>query len=115
MRKFACLLLAFLLVGCGYSSRDNELVGQAKRLSNRTPVLCPDYLAFEVSMGVMHNGTGSISAEDVWFSVRDQRLAAILEKAVLSGSIVHVKYNDIRFSYCKASYELTDVSIEDSK
>jgi hypothetical protein len=28
--------------GCGYSSMDNELIAQPKKIFNQTPVVCPD-------------------------------------------------------------------------
>lgn len=39
MKRFVILTLALGLAGCGNTAVDNELVGQAKKLAQATPIL----------------------------------------------------------------------------
>lgn len=102
MRKVLIVgLLSSALAGCmGYSARDAEVIGQAKRLSNVTPLLCFDYMAFDLSLGIMQNGTGSMSREDKWFVVGQGVNVGELKKAVERGAIVKVVYDEQRMAPC---------------
>ena len=111
-KVFYIALLAVSLTACGYESRDNELSGQAKKIVHATPLFCPNHDDFEVSMGIVRNGTGSMSTEDVWFTVQNPEQIAVLKKAADAGSIVHVKYDVRRFAFCQHNHILTDVIIE---
>lgn len=74
----AVLTLPLALGGClGHTSRDNEAVGQVKRVHNNTPLLCPDYKDVDISLGVMRNGVGSMSTQDKWFFIQDDAQAAL--------------------------------------
>lgn len=106
-----CALVALLLAGCGDSAHDGDLIGQAKKVTNVTPLICRDYIAFDVSLGVMKGGSGSMSSQDMWFTVRNQSDVATLEKAVAQAAIVHVKYDTRRFAICTEDYILTSIEI----
>jgi hypothetical protein len=93
-------MLSLMLCGCGNSAIDGELIGQAKKVTNVTPLLCPDYVAFDVSLGVMRNGTGSMSTQDVWFTVRPSVDIRLLKEAVDKGALVRVKYDRRRLAIC---------------
>jgi hypothetical protein len=108
---FAMIAAAFSMAGCGNSSTDGEMIGQAKRLTNVTPLLCMNYPAFDLSLGVMQNGTGSMSTQDIWFTVVNPMAMASLRTAVDSGSIVRVVYDERRFAPCSEDHWLKDVEI----
>ena len=97
-------LLLLALTGCarmcGYSGRDSELIGQVKKVSHRTPLICPDWDAVDISLGVFRNGVGSASKEDVWMTVRDPATFEFLKKASESGSLVRIKYDEYRVTFC---------------
>lgn len=107
MQKFLCLVLA--LSACGYSSVDNELTGQVKRVKKRTPMVCPDYVEVDVSLGIMRNGVGSMSTEDVWLLVESYADIALLEKAAEEGGVVKVHYDVKRLTLCVPDHRLTKV------
>lgn len=104
---------ALVLSACGHTSMDNEMTGQAKKLTHETPLICPDYIAFDLSLGVMQNGTGSMSTQDIWFVVRNVQDFERLKAAVEAGKIVKVKYNELRgFSaFCVYDHEMTGFSL----
>jgi len=99
--------------GFGNSQVGGEAIGQAKKVSNATPVLCPDYTYFDMSMGVLRNGVGSMSTQDMEFTIRsaDPNLIALLKDAANSGKIVKVTYNTRRAAVCTEDYILTGAEI----
>lgn len=102
MKKAKVLLSAALLAtlaGCGYSSQDNELVGQVKRVMRNTPIVCPDYYVADISMGVMRNGVGSVSKEDVWAVVPADKVDQF-KKLAETGEPVKVSYDVKRLVLC---------------
>lgn len=112
MMKHAWIFAALLLLaGCGYTSRDNELTGQAKKIENYTPLICQDYKAFDISLGVMQGGTGSMSTQDKWLTIADEKLIPALEQAVSKGSIVKIYYNERRFTWCQPNAIITSVEV----
>lgn len=107
--RWMLLVLTLCVAGCGYSSRENELTGQAKKAVHNTPVLCPDYTVVDISLGVMRGGVGSMSTQDVWVVVpsRETAALAVLKKAVDEGGIVKVKYDELRVAICTEDYIVT--------
>jgi len=91
----ALLTLALVvgLAACGNSSTDNELTGQVKKVVHNTPIICPNYVTADLSLGVMRNGVGSMSSQDVWVTVEDKDQIKLLEEAAKSGAIINAKYN----------------------
>jgi hypothetical protein len=114
MKKSSVYLtaLAVLSLGaCGNSAVDGELIGQVKKVSHVTPLICPDYYAVDVSMGVMRNGTGSMSTQDMWLTVADFQALAGLQKMASDGSLVKVHYNTRRAAFCTEDYILTAAEV----
>lgn len=108
MKKLVLGLM--FLVGCGYSSVDNELIGQVKKVKHMTPIVCYDYSTADVSLGIMRNGVGSLSNQDVWLTV-PEKLEEEFKKANESGAIVKIKYKEWRATLCIPEYEATSIEI----
>lgn len=106
-------LLAMLLVasGCGNSSTQNELVGQVKKIKNQTPLICPDRVDVDVSLGVMRNGVGSMSTQDLWLTVPNGEAMGVLKKAAESGNPVKVVYDVRRVTLCSNQEQVTHAEI----
>ena len=110
-------LLAFVLLslaGCGYSSRGNEAIGQPKKISHDTPIFCSDYDSVDISLGVMRNGVGSMSTQDMWFAFAphdDQKNEDTLLKAIKDGKLVKFTYDYRRLSICQEAPQVTSVEI----
>lgn len=114
MKKLLMAGLVLSLTGClGHTSTGNELVGQVKRVQHKTPLLCPDYVHVDISLGVMRNGVGSMSTQDIWLWVQNSTDVAVLEKAAQNGQIVKVNYDVARGRWfeCVEKEELTRVEI----
>lgn len=117
--KLIVLISAALLAGIvglvaasGLSSSGNELEGQVKKVVRRTPLLCPDYVEVDVSLGILRNGVGSISKEDVQLYVADERMVEVLQRAAKSGAPVTVGYDVQRLGVCRPDHWLTSVAVE---
>lgn len=100
-----------LLFGCGNSSTDGELTGQVKKVTHVTPLFCSDYYAVDISLGVMRNGTGSMSTQDMWLTIRDDRDMTFLRSAAENGQIVKVRYDTKRMAICTEEHILTSVVV----
>ena len=105
------LVLVAGLAACGNSSTDNELTGQVKKVVHHTPIVCPNFVAADISLGVMRNGVGSMSSQDVWVTVEDKDQVKLLEEAAKSGAIVNAKYSVARVTFCVEDHILTSVSL----
>lgn len=106
-----CLLLALTLTSCGYTSVNNVAVVQIKSLHNETPLLCFNYNWLDASLGVMRNGTGSVSTEDIRFQIMNENQREILQEAADAGKLARVTFRDRRFVFCTYSREITNVEI----
>lgn len=100
-----CILSAFTFAatGCGRSITNGELIGQVKKVQPHTPIICPEYVTADVSMGVMNNGVGSMSTHDIQVVVPNEFEKAFTE-ASESGKIVKIHYDTWRFAPC-SEYE----------
>lgn len=107
--KKLILITAMFLIGCGYSSKDNEVVGQVKRVMVNTPIICPDFYDVDLSMGMMKNGTGSVSKEDLWLYIPDKAVYETLKQAASSGIPVKITYDVKRTTYCVEDHVVTKV------
>ena len=105
------LLAAFCLIGCGYSSVDNELIGQPKKIFHQTPLICPNRSDVDISLGVMRDGVGSMSSQDMFLTVNNPNDLKTLESAIADGKLVKIKYNDYRFTWCQLSENVTSVTV----
>ncbi len=95
---------------------DGELIGQAKKIRLATPLwssICPTYYSLNVSVGVIQNGTGSMSTQDVWLTVRDTADLPAMQKAVEAGAIVKVKFDTRRLAACTDDYYVTAFQLTD--
>ena len=107
----AALVASVSLTGCGHIAVDGELTGQAKKVTTVTPLFCENYVAFEMSMGVLQNGTGSVSTQDMWFTVKNVEDLATIKKAVETAAIVKVTYDTLRSPICIAQEVMTSIEI----
>jgi hypothetical protein len=112
MKQYITILFFISIIGlmlttssCGYSSMNNESVGQVKSVRNVTPLFCPNYSLVDVSLGVMQNGTGSVSKQDVEFVVSDIESFNFLMIAQDSGKLVKIHHNDKRLVFCTDTSE----------
>lgn len=115
MKNLLLILLITSFIGCGYSSRQNEAIGQVKKVMQETPLVCPDYVLTDISLGVMVNGVGSMSHEDLWFYVSDSELIKTLKIANETGKIVKIKYDMKRITWCVPPHVITSVEIMETK
>lgn len=111
MNKSICLVIA-ITAACGNSSRGSELTGQVKKVIERTPLVCPDYTEADVSLGVMRNGTGSMSHEDVAVVVEDSQVA-MLQTAARTGALVRITYDERRVALCWPDRRAVRVELAD--
>lgn len=117
MCLFGVIFGAYLIY-CGFTTmyaRDGELIGQAKKLTMVTPFwssICPAYYALDVSLGVLQNGVGSISPQDVEFTVQDVVDLRAMTDAVARGAIVKVRYDTRRLAACTEDYLATGFSAQ---
>ncbi len=110
MKRILALATAVLLLsGCGYVGREGEMIGQAKKLVRTTNLICPDYMSFDISLGVLQGGTGSMSTHDIWLTVRSDVDIKPLKAAVDAGAIVRVRYDEPRMfsKFCNDGFIMT--------
>jgi hypothetical protein len=100
MKNLILVFAILALSGCGYKSRNNELIGQVKKVMSQTPLICPDYNEADVSLGVIRNGVGSMSSQDKWLHVSSEKDLETIRAANESGAIVKIKYDVRRVTFC---------------
>jgi hypothetical protein len=105
------LVLFLFLCSCGFEARNNELVGQVKKVIDVTPLICGDYTTADISLGVVRNGTGSMSKEDVIVVVDNHVDVATLKKAAETGDLVKVTYDVKRATVCEPDHRATAVML----
>jgi hypothetical protein len=110
MRSFIVGLLALFLVGCGYESIDNKMTGQVKKVHHNTPIFCSDYFSADVSLGVMRNGVGSMSTQDVEVVV-DDRDKDKFETAAATNQIVEIGYKVKRVTFCRPDHVSDSIKV----
>lgn len=111
------ITLALFIAACGNTSTANEAVGQVKKVIKHTPLLCPDYTEVDVSLGVLRNGVGSMSKEDVEIVIDPAEASTIatFQKAAESGAIVHVVYDVKRLALCWPEHRFVSVTVEQAE
>lgn len=115
MKNMLLLSWFICLTACGTSSSGNESVGQIKKVTNETPLICPDYTEVDVSLGVIRNGVGSMSKEDLILAIDNSERDTItkLKKAAEDGSIVKFNYDIRRIAPCWPDHRLaSDITVE---
>jgi hypothetical protein len=111
MKKIIMIIALLALSACGYSQVESEAIGQVKKVANMTEILCPRRVDVDISLGIMRDGVGSMSSQDVWLTVKDPKHVVILKKANESGKLVKFKYDVARYNFCWEQKELIDVEI----
>jgi len=91
------------------------MVGQVKKVVEQTPIICGDYAEADISLGVLRNGGGSTSKEDVILYVTDQSLVPLLKQAAEAGTPVKVTYDIQRLAVCRPDHWLTSVQVIEAK
>lgn len=109
--KNIVLLLALSLSGCVFEARNNELIGQVKKVKNSTPILCPKRVDVDISLGIIRNGIGSMSSEDTWATVSNPEHIEILKNANENGSLVKITYDTYRLTFCQERINVTNVEL----
>jgi hypothetical protein len=97
---------------CGNSTTDSEVTAQVKKVIRRTPLVCPDYVEVDVSLGVMRNGIGSMSHEDMKLRLMDESQVPALEKAAKDGAIVTLRYDEARMYMCYPERKLKSWQVD---
>ena len=111
--RIVAIIMLVSLSGClGYAGKDIEVVGQIKRIVKNTPLICSDFIDADLSMGVMRNGTGSVSKEDIWIVI-DIKEADTLRAAMEHGDLVKITYNLKRVDVCTDGRYATSVEVID--
>lgn len=113
--KVLCVGSLLLLTTCGYSQKDGDLIGQAKKVSSRTNILCPNYKMVDVSLGILQNGVGSMSGQDMWLQLTNEADYALLRDAASHGKIVKLTYNTRRLAICTEENIVTSASLAETK
>jgi hypothetical protein len=111
MRKTVIAALLLSLSACGYSSLDSEMMGQVKKVDHSNPIICPAYYRVDISLGILRNGVGSMSTQDVWVTVDDKSHLDVLKAAAASGDLVKVTYDERRVVLCTEEKIVTKVEI----
>jgi hypothetical protein len=106
----SCLIMAGcggMNDGCmGWSAREITGSGQVKRVWKETPMLCPDSYAVDISLGVMRNGVGSVSTQDIVLFVEEKDVAK-LKIAAEMGAIIDFTYDVRRETVCVNNKRMT--------
>jgi hypothetical protein len=109
MITLGCAIL--FMTSCGYESKQNDLTGQVKKVVHETPLLCDEFDAVSISLGVIRNGVGSMSTEDINMYVANKTDVELLKQAAELGQLVKITYDDRRFAWCVPSHWVTHVLI----
>lgn len=104
-------MIAVMITACGYSQVESEAIGQVKKVANMTEILCSPRTDVDISLGVMINGVGSMSSQDIWLTVKDKSQIKILKEANETGKLVKITYDVARANFCWESRELTSVEL----
>lgn len=110
--RFVIAFVLCLAASCGWTSAGNEAVGQVKKVIKKTPILCPDYTVVDISLGVMRNGVGSVSHEDLELVAEDPKDIDLLKTASITGEIVKFSYDVKRVALCWPDDRLTHAEID---
>lgn len=100
-----------LMTGCGDLSRGTEAVGQVKSVYNETPLIFPDYVQVDLSLGVMRNGVGSMSTQDIFVLLKDPMDIALAKQAQQEGQLVKVTYDHQRLNFWSEARQATKIEL----
>lgn len=102
--KHVLLGAALLLSSCGNSATDIELTGQLKAAGVATNLICPDYFYLDMSMGVIKDGTGSVSKDDIFVTLYGRQEYKKYQELAKVGAIITVHANMRRAAFCTETY-----------
>ncbi len=111
MKTFFIVVVALMLTACGYSGVDSQVIGQVKKVRHETPLFCSDNDYVDVSLGVMRNGVGSMSTQDMLLQIKSPEQKASLQQAVLTGKLVNITYDSKRWSWCYYTNEIKTITV----
>lgn len=115
MRKLLIMTMVVVCMsGCGKSSVDTEVIGQIKKLETRTPIVCGDYKQVDLSLGIVTNGTGSMSRDDMTIQVTDKQFEE-LKRLQAENKLVTITYDTNRFVFCGLEQTATQVKAVEMK
>lgn len=118
--KAASFLCCLTLIGCsggfndgcaGWSGKEITGSGQVKRVGKDVGIVCPDYSYVDISLGVMRNGVGSMSTEDIYLFI-DEKDVQVFREASKIGAIVDFTYDDRRMSNCVVNKRMTSFKVQ---
>lgn len=111
--RYALFFVAIVFAAaCGNVATDSVMTGQVKKVQHNTPLICPDYVDVDVSLGVLKNGVGSMSTQDVWITVPAADTLAVLTSAASSGMLVDITYDQRRVVICTDDYVAKAAKVE---
>jgi hypothetical protein len=101
----SCLLSSFALSSCGYSSVENEAVGQVKKVMNMNPILCPNYKMADIIIGsqqalYIQNASGAAPHTMIVVTSEQDK---ILREAAEKGKTIKFTYDQERVVFCTKS------------
>jgi len=111
MKSIFILCMLMVLTSCGYSSKDNEVIGQVKKVQNENPILCDEWISVDISLGVMRGGVGSMSTQDLWLYVANAEQSKLLRDSATNGNLVKITFSDKRFTWCVYKRMITKIEV----
>lgn len=112
MRSFLIIAASALLSSCGKSSVDNVMVGQARRLMTKTPLICPNSYSADIFVdGVNTTDDDQWSRIHKWISIPDKEMYDQVKATVGTGAQVKITYDVRRFTYCTNEAMATQVEV----
>ena len=111
VKRVGIVLFVISLVGCGYSQRDGEMIGQVKKVVRNTPLICSEFTSADISLGVIRGGIGSMSTQDVWVTILEKSTEDFLRKASETGQLVKLRYDEKRFDICRPEKVVIKVNL----
>lgn len=111
--KIGLLLGALFLASCGMSEIGTKGIAQVKRVHSVNPLICSQYKVLDASLGVIKNGVGSMSTQDIDLVVTDAQ-ATLLNIAAEQGKLVEITYSNRRFSFCQETRILESFRVIDN-
>jgi hypothetical protein len=121
MKKlFLHVLMSLMVIGCaggmgdgccGWSKKEVTGSGQVKKVGKVTPLVCPDHYIVDISLGVMRNGVGSMSNQDMNFFIEEKHVESLRAIAAVGG-IVDFTYDERRYAWCVDHQRLTSFTLQ---
>ncbi len=110
MKKILCVLALLSILSCGYSSVSNEAIGQVKKVTNQTPILCPNYKMADIIIGsqqALYIQNASGAAPHTMIVVNEEQ-DKILRQAAEKGKSVKFTYSEKRAVFCTDTHHFME-------